>query len=218
MQLKTFTKFPKSLTVGGKQALYFFNTIPHGQITLKKNADLTLICLATEGWPDLHNFIINAKERGAKCECIFFILGKNNNSFSAKIEARHSAPHTKIRIMVRAGLTDRASCHIEGDCRIEKNARGASTYFSHHTLLLSDEAKAKTSPNLEIKTDDVKAGHSASVGKIDEDAIFYLCSRGLSEAHARSLLVQGFFEAELANIPDTTIQDAIRTAVNNFLG
>ncbi|OGH91437.1 MAG: hypothetical protein A2534_01715 [Candidatus Magasanikbacteria bacterium RIFOXYD2_FULL_39_9] len=217
-QTKTITKFKKVLVVGAnKKALCFLDTIPDGKITLKKNADLTLICLITEGWEDSRKFIINAKERGAKCDCIIFILGKNNFSYSAKIEAIHGAPNTQIRARIRAGLTDQATCHIEGDWKIEKTAKGANAYFSHHTLLLSDEAKAKTSPNLEIKTDDIKAGHSASVGKIDEEALFYLLSRGLDETQARALLVQGFFESEIMNIQNEKIAEIIRTSVKNFL-
>lgn len=218
MQTKTITKFKKSLIVGAdKQALCFLNTIPDGKITLKKNSKLTLICLITEGWPDSRHFVINAKERGAQCECIIFILGKNNSSYSAKIEATHQAPNTQIKARIRAGLTDQASCHIEGDWKIEKTAKGANAYFAHHTLLLSDEAKAKTSPNLEIKIDDIKAGHSASVGKIDEEALFYLLSRGLDEPQAKALLVQGFFESEIMNVEDEKIAQTIREAVKNFL-
>lgn len=219
MSTKTITKFKKSLIVGAnKKALCFLDTIPDGKITLKKNADLTLVCLITKGWEDSRKFIINAKERGAKCECLIFILGKDTSSYSAKIEAIHQAPNTQIKARIRAGLTDQASCHIEGDWKIEKTAKGANAYFAHHTLLLSDEAKAKTSPNLEIKIDDIKAGHSASVGKIDEEALFYLLSRGLNEPQARALLVQGFFESEMMNVQNEKISNTIRAAVQNFLG
>lgn len=219
MQTKTITKFKKSLALGAnKKALCFLDTVPEGKITLKKNSELTLICLITDGWTDTRNFIISAAERGAKCECLIFILGKNNSSFLAKIEAVHGAPNTQIKAKVRAGLTDNALCHIEGNWKIEKNAKHANAYFSHHTLLLSQEAKAKTSPNLEIKTDDIKAGHSASVGKIDEEALFYLLSRGLNEIQARALLVQGFFESEIMNIEDKKTADIVREAVTNFLG
>ncbi len=197
--------------------ILFLDTIPDKTITLKKDENVMIVGLITNGWTESRHFVISAKARGATCECIFFILGNKNHSYLAKIEANHIAPNTQIRMKVRAGLSDEAVCHIEGDCKIEKTAHGTNTYFAHHTLLLSDTAKTKSSPNLEIKTDDVKAGHSASVGKIDEDALFYLCSRGLTEAQARALLVQGFFETEINNIPDKKIQETLREAVKNFL-
>ncbi|EKD43139.1 MAG: FeS assembly protein SufD [uncultured bacterium] len=83
--------------------------------------------------------------------------------------------------------------------------------------MLSPNAISKTAPNLEIKSDSVKAGHSASVGKVDEDALFYLQSRGIAEADAKSLLVAGFFESEFGAIADENIKNKIREAVANFL-
>ena len=195
----------------------FLDTIPDKTITLKDGDDITIVGLITTGWEGVRHLVINAKARGAKCNCVFFVLGTNSNSYSAKIEAAHQAPSTEIKAHIRSALTDKSSCNIEGAWRIEKKAPGAKTYFSHHTLLLSEGASAKTAPNLEIKTDDVKAGHAASVGKVDEDVLFYLLSRGLSESEARAMLVQGFFETEMALIEDETLKNNIRAAVANFL-
>lgn len=197
--------------------ILFLDTIPDKTITLKEDEELTIVGLITTGWPGVRNLIINANGRGSHCQCIFFILGTNNSSFDAKIQAVHGAPKTQIKARIRSALTDKSSCNIEGAWSIEKNASGADTYFSHHTLLLSKDASAKTAPFLEIKTDDVKAGHAASVGKIDEDALFYLLSRGLSEQQARAMLVQGFFETELGAIDDEDIKNKIREAVVTFL-
>lgn len=218
MKIQEIKNFSKPLIIGKNQELlWFVDTIPNGEIILKKNSKLFLIGLIFDGWEGDRNLQIKAKAIGAKCEILFFILGKNNSNFSAKIEAYHQAPKTQIKASLRAALTDKAAGNIEGNWKIEKGASGANAYFSHHTLLLSEEAKAKTSPNLEIKTDDVKAGHSASVGKIDEDALFYLLSRGLNEIDARALLVEGFFEKDIINIPDEKIKNNIREAVKNFL-
>lgn len=196
---------------------YFIDTIPNKTIALKNNEELVVVGLITKGWEVTHKLTIQAQGRGSNCLCIFFILGTNNSSFNATIEAAHSAPKTQIKAHIRSALTDASSCNIEGVWQIEKNAHGADTYFSHHTLLLSQDASAKTAPFLEIKTDDVKAGHAASVGKVDEDALFYLLSRGLSEPQARALLVQGFFETELAVIDDESVKNKIREAVSTFL-
>ena len=197
--------------------ILFLDTIPNKTITLKEDEEMVIVGLITSGWPGVRNLIINAKGRGSHCQCIFFILGTNNSSFDAKIQAIHAAPKTQIKARIRSALTDKSSCSIEGAWSIEKNGHGADTYFSHHTLLLSQGASAKTAPFLEIKTDDVKAGHAASVGKVDEDAMFYLLSRGLSEQQARAMMVQGFFETELAAIDDEEIKNKIREAVIKFL-
>lgn len=200
-----------------KQNILFLDTIPDKTIVLKEDEELAIVGLITTGWPGVRNLIINAKGRGSHCQCIFFILGTNNSSFDAKIQAIHAAPKTQIKARIRSALTDKSSCSIEGAWSIEKNASGADTYFSHHTLLLSQDASAKTAPFLEIKTDDVKAGHAASVGKVDGDALFYLLSRGLAEPEARMMLVQGFFETELAAIENEKIKDSVHTTVTEFL-
>ncbi len=197
--------------------ILLFHTIPDQTITLKSDEEIVVVGLITKGWTGTRQLTINARRNRSGCLCIFFILGTNNDSFDAKIKAIHQAPNTQIKARIRAALTDKSSCNIEGAWSIEKKAHGAETYFSHHTLLLSQEARAKTAPFLEIKTDDVKAGHAASVGKVDEDALFYLLSRGLSETQARAMLVQGFFETELAGIEDEDIKETVRTTVTAFL-
>ncbi|TSC84689.1 MAG: Fe-S cluster assembly protein SufD [Parcubacteria group bacterium Gr01-1014_13] len=197
--------------------ILFIDTIPDKTITLKSDEEIVIVGLITTGWPGVRHLTINAQGRGASCMCIFFILGTDNSSFDAKIQAIHAAPKTQIKARIRSALTDKSTCSIEGAWSIEKEGHGADTYFAHHTLLLSANASAKTAPFLEIKTDDVKAGHAASVGKVDADALFYLLSRGLSEQQARALLVQGFFETELGAIDDEEIKNKIREAVTTFL-
>ncbi len=218
MPKKITQKIPSALTIQkNRRAFYFIDTIPNAEIKLKKHTDTTIVALITHGWEQERRFIIRATEPGAHCRLIFFILGNATNKFIATIQAIHQDEKTNIKARIRTALTDEATCSIAGDWIIEPRAKGADTHFAHHTLLLSEKASAKTSPNLEIKTDSVKAGHSASVGKIDEDVLFYLLSRGISETDARALLVQGFFESELSQIDNQRVQDAISQTVKIFL-
>ena len=200
-----------------KTNIRLLDTIPNDTIILEKNSRLILVGLIKKGWVGKRHLTINAKAKDAHCECIFFILGKDDSSFSATIEAVHSAPHTAVKARIRAVLTDKAACDIEGVWKVEPKATNADTYFSHHTLLLSNKASVKTSPFLEIRTDAVKAGHAASIGKVDEDALFYLLSRGLPEKEARTLMVEGFFEKELALVEDESVVNKIRTSIISFL-
>ena len=218
MTVKNLTTLPKPLVVSSKkQLIYFTDTIPEGEIHLKQETNFFFVGLITKGWTSTRHLTIKTKGRHATGEVIFFMLGSGDDTMAAEIKAIHQAPDTRINISLRSALTGSAICHIAGDCVIEKNASGADTYFAHHTLLLSEEAQNKSSPNLEIKTDSVKAGHSASVGKIDEEALFYLLSRGLDEIDARALLVQGFFEKDILRIPDEKIKEQIRATIQHFL-
>jgi len=218
MPTKLLQHIPSSLTIEkNKRVFYFIDTIPNAEIILRKNTDITIAALITEGWKNERRLIVRATEYGARCRLIFFVLGEHKNQFIATVQAIHQAEKTDIKARIRTALTDESVCAIAGDWVIEKYAKGADTHFAHHTLLLSEQSSAKTSPNLEIKTDDVKAGHSASVGKIDEDALFYLRSRGISEADARALLIQGFFESELSYIDNKTVQAHVSQTIKKFL-
>jgi Fe-S cluster assembly protein SufD len=81
--------------------------------------------------------------------------------------------------------------------------------------LLSNKAEIDTKPNLEIYTDDVTASHGATVGELDEQALFYLRSRGIDEVHAREILMAGFVRSIFDEMPRNQVTDYIQ---NEFLG
>ena len=84
---------------------------------------------------------------------------------------------------------------------------------TNNNLLLSDDAVINTKPQLEIYADDVKCTHGATVGQLDEDALFYLRSRGIGATMARSLLVYAF----ATQLTETIRVESVRTAVNEYL-
>ncbi len=200
-----------------KQEIRFIETIPDETITLAPKADLVLVALVTKGWEGTREFKVDASGEGSIFRGIFFVLGEKSDSFLLNITTIHSANDTLIHTRMRAALTDSAVCNVSGVAKVQEKIIGADSYFSHHTLLLSGNCSAKAAPNLEIKSDSVKAGHAASVGKVDEEALFYLLSRGISRKDAKALLVQGFFETEMSEIEDEYIKSAIREALTKFL-
>lgn len=195
----------------------FIDTIPNETITLSPKQDLVLVGLITKGWEGTREFQVDASGEGSSFQGIFFILGEKKDSFLVNITTIHNANDTCVHTRVRAALMDSAVCNISGVAKVQEKIIGADSYFSHHTLLLSENSSAKAAPNLEIKSDSVKAGHAASVGKVDEEALFYLLSRGIREKDAKALLVQGFFETEMGSIEDENIKNTIREAITKFL-
>ncbi|MCX6779786.1 MAG: SufD family Fe-S cluster assembly protein [Candidatus Magasanikbacteria bacterium] len=200
-----------------KKEIRFIETIPNETITLAPKSDLVLVGLITQGWEGTREFKIDASGEGSSFRGIFFVLGEKKDSFLVNITSIHNANDTLIHTRVRAALMDSAVCNISGVAKVQEKIIGADSYFSHHTLLLSENSSAKAAPNLEIKSDSVKAGHAASVGKVDEEALFYLLSRGISQKDAKALLVQGFFETEMSGIEDEHIKSVIREALTKFL-
>ena len=104
---------------------------------------------------------------------------------------------------------------------VAHDAQKTEAYQADHNILLTDTAKVTTRPQLEIYADDVKCSHGATVGKLDEDAQFYMRSRGIPEAEARFLQMVSFLSPVLAMIPDETrrseLSEQLETAVRSVL-
>ena len=104
---------------------------------------------------------------------------------------------------------------------VAHDAQKTEAYQADHNILLTDTAKVTTRPQLEIYADDVKCSHGATVGKLDEDAQFYMRSRGIPEAEARFLQMVSFLAPVLAMVPDETrraeLSEQLETAVRSVL-
>lgn len=130
----------------------------------------------------------------ASVEVVGLVLGKGNDVRSLEAYITHAAPNTKSNVNVRAVLQDRSSFDFRGNVKIEKGAKGSNAYLRSDALLFDDAKMGDDTPALEILEPDVKAGHAATVGKVDENMLFYLMSRGLSRKQAEKMLIEGFVE------------------------
>lgn len=106
----------------------------------------------------------------------------------------HISPETVSNISVRGVVRDSAKATVDGLVKIEKGAIKSDSNISAHILLLDKGARARADPKMEILNNDVSAKHSASVGEIDDEQIFYLMSRGMSEKEAKETIVEGFLK------------------------
>ncbi|MFY9463263.1 MAG: SufD family Fe-S cluster assembly protein [Candidatus Sungiibacteriota bacterium] len=131
--------------------------------------------------------------RGASAVIIGRFLGTQDARQEIILRVIMSAPDTKCRIDFRAALADQSASFFDGMIRVEEQAKNATGFLSYKALLLSSGARAKPIPRLEVLTKEVASlGHAASVGKIDEDQLFYLQSRGIPREAAENLIIEGF--------------------------
>ena len=108
----------------------------------------------------------------------------------------HVGPRTISDVEVKAALAGASRSIYYGITRVEEGASGSAANQQNRNLLLSGNAKADSDPVLEILTADViRCGHAATVGPVDQEALFYLQSRGLDRRTALQLLVNGFFQS-----------------------
>jgi Fe-S cluster assembly protein SufD len=131
-------------------------------------------------------------KKGQEMELTILLLGKEDKNVSVRVRVRHKAPETTSKVMVKGVLDDNSRVDFEGLTIIDKGAINANAWLEARLLLISDKASGRAVPNLEISENEVKAGHAATVGKIDETEIFYLMSRGLARSQAVKLITDGF--------------------------
>ena len=127
----------------------------------------------------------------------------------------HNAPHTKSNVDYRGALQGQGAHSVwVGDVLIRKVAEGITTYESNSNLVLTDGCRADSVPNLEIETGEiVGAGHASTTGRFDDEQLFYLRSRGISEAEARRLVVHGFFADIIRRVGVPEIEERLLAAV-----
>ncbi len=125
----------------------------------------------------------------------------------------HEALSTSADTYFKGVVDDQARVDFEGLIKVAHGAQQTNSYLSDHTLLLSDAARSEAIPSLEIAANDVHASHGATTGQIDAEQLFYLMCRGVPEADARRLIVQGFFEPVLDKIPSAELRARLRQSI-----
>jgi len=182
-------------------------------ISLKQNQQL-LIPLLWIG--DKEEISINVKLIGnnSKLTILGLLVGKNDDTLQLRINVTHKGKDTKSEVILKGVLKDRTKVNFEGLVKIENGAKQTNAWLGSNFLLLSDQAKGRAVPSLEILENDIKAGHAATVGKVNEIEMFYLMSRGLSETQSKELIVEGFLQSLMNRFPDKEKMAALRLLGN----
>jgi Fe-S cluster assembly protein SufD len=116
------------------------------------------------------------------------------------VNVDHSFPNCTSNQLFKGVLDDMATGAFNGRIYVHKDAQGTIAYQKNNSILLTDDAKMDTKPQLEIYADDVKCSHGATIGQLDNDALFYLQSRGINKREARLMLMFGFAHEVIQNI------------------
>jgi Fe-S cluster assembly protein SufD len=133
------------------------------------------------------------------------------------LHVTHAAPNCSSRQIYRSVLDGKAHGVFQGKILVAKGAQKTDGYQLSRALLLSDQAEIDAKPELEIYADDVKCSHGSTVGELDEDALFYLRARGLSEIEARALLIEGFVAELFDEIQVEAWRDRFRALTLGWL-
>ncbi len=129
----------------------------------------------------------------------------------------HAAPNTFSDLAFRGVLAAGSTAVWRGMIRVDPGAQGTDAFQECRNLLLSPEAHADAIPGLEIEADDVRCTHAAAIAQIDKEQLFYLTSRGLSPADAKSLIIEGFLESLVERLAEGPVRDEISKALEERL-
>ena len=154
---------------------------------------------------------------GSECLINGLFIGHGRQHLDNYMLVEHASPHCGSRQFYNGILDDKARGVFHGRIIVHRDAQKTDAKQTNRNLLLSDEAQIDTKPQLEIYADDVKCTHGATIGQIDERAMFYLRSRGIDEASARKMLLLAFADECLDRMKPGPAREHVEVLINKCL-
>jgi Fe-S cluster assembly protein SufD len=162
------------------------------------------------------NVVLEAEHSEAHLYGLYFPAGDTHVDNHTIVD--NAKPNCFSNEFYKGVLADRSTGVFNGKIYVQQIAQKTNAYQSNKNILLSNDATVNTKPQLEIFADDVKCSHGCTVGQLDEDALYYLRSRGISEKTAKSLLVHAFADDILEHIKPEPIRSYIDKLISDRLG
>ncbi len=151
--------------------------------------------------------------RGATGNLLAAYFGEGSQTLDFRTFQDHIAPDTTSNLLFKGAVGGTSRSVYTGLIHVGKQARGTNAFQTNRNMKLSEEAWAESVPNLEIENNDVRCSHASTVGPIDEDQRFYLESRGVPPGVAERLVVAGFFEEVLGQLPEPAAAELVRQEI-----
>ncbi len=188
--------------------------IARQRVRQQRDSSFSLHTLSLGGAILRNDLGIDLADEGAECNLGGLYLGKGRQHVDNHTEVEHSMPYCSSHELYKGVLGGRSRGVFRGRVIVRPGGQRTEAVQQNGNLLLSRHAEADTQPQLEIYADDVKCSHGSSIGQLDEDALFFLRSRGLGEHAARALLTTGFTAQVTDSIADERIRDWAKAVAN----
>ena len=169
--------------------------------------------------PTLHNGItrnqlnLAFRGEGASCCCNGCVIADKKQHVDNNTFIRHAVPHCESRELYKYVLDDQATGAFAGRVLVEKGAQKTNSEMRNQNLCTTKQARMRTQPELEIYADDVKCGHGATVGQLNDQAMFYMRQRGISEQEAKLLLEFAFINEVVDSMQLEPLKDRLHYLV-----
>jgi Fe-S cluster assembly protein SufD len=144
---------------------------------------------------------------------IFWV--KKDEQLSLQTTAHHISRNTSCNTVIKTVLSGNGQSDYIGKIEIDKSAQQTRSFLEDHVLVTGKEIKNNSQPILQIEADDVSASHAATTGRISDEQVYYLMSRGLNKKESEELIVKGFLESLLSRIIDTDIRESVQVRLKS---
>ena len=165
------------------------NQTKQSRLTFDKPGNYTVFF---QNLPDEFDFKI--KSSGVNLDIFGLFVGKKSDNFELKTNQYHIAPGSTSNLLIKGVFDDQSKFIYQGLIKIEKSGQKSHAYQKNKNLILSPGVFVDSRPFLEILANDVFCTHGSTTGKINEESLFYLKSRGLNQSKAEKLYVSGFIQ------------------------
>ena len=153
------------------------------------------------------------KGQGSFSEMLGLYFADSSQHFAQRTLQSHNAPNTTSDLLYKGALKESARSEYSGLIKVLKGAQGTDAYQANRNLVLSDDAIARSIPQLEIEANEVRCTHGATVSPVEEEHLFYLMSRGIDRMTAQKLVVFGFFGDVLDRIRVAEVREGLAKAI-----
>ncbi|OGG16934.1 hypothetical protein A3D77_06025 [Candidatus Gottesmanbacteria bacterium RIFCSPHIGHO2_02_FULL_39_11] len=178
-------------------------------INVLENEKKTVFILLTSGESQDGHVQIDMKGKNSSAQILGVVIGSGKQIINLHTFQDHMAGESQSDLLIKSVLFDCSKFNYEGLIRIEKDAQRSNAYQKNQNLLLSESSWANSQPKLEILANDVRCTHGATIGQINPEQMYYLKTRGLTDASAKKILVEGFIQDVVGRIEDEDIKKKI---------
>lgn len=191
--------------------------VTHLDITMQAHAHLRLFTLTLGGDHVRNNIVVRMQGEGSELEADGLYLVDHEQQCDNYIFVEHARPHCKSRALYKGIVDDSARARFNGHVLVQDGAVKTEAYQTNRNILLTDKAHVDTRPFLEIYNDDVKCSHGSTIGQLDEQALYYLRTRGIPQRTAVTMLSYAFCDEVIRGISIEPLRDAVGDMVKKRL-
>ena len=186
-------------------------------VRVEKDCSYTQTSLSTGSKLSRHETIVHYHGENARAQLDSVAILSDSAHADFTTNVLHKKPGCTTRQLHRSVGADKASSVFQGKFEVERVAQKTDSQMTANALLLSERAQANHKPELEIYADDVECAHGSTSGALDQDQLFYLRQRGLSEREARQLLIKAFASNVIERVSDDSIRDVLSGRIDQWL-